>query len=555
MQKKLLYLAAFLVGLSSYGQTACPRPNGPENGDVGVPVDAVISWTAVEGVPGYLISLGTSPENTDIYITIVLFFFDRDNIECVSEMFTTEDVTTSPDCTSPRFPVNGLTDVDVGTTISWNYAPKATGYRLTIGTSPGTGDILDNENMVGFTFYRPETDLPVDREIFVRIIPYNKNGNASWPCEEFSFTTSASQALPGCTELSSPANGAINVPLTPFLEWPEVPEADGYTVSVGSSPFHNDVLDEVRFTKNSTFVIDFEPNRTFFATIVPFNSAGKAIGCTQTTFSTILGCGPFLDTTTGEFVSLNPEIDFPDTVSFCQSEIPYTVASNDTADGYRWFRIDTNGAETLLSETLEVAVTEEGAYRYEAYNRASQSGDTVECASAKEFSVVPSEIATITVLDIAGQTGGMRITAQADGNGDYEYALHDIEGPYQEGPIFEGVPVGPHTIYVRDKNGCGTVQESIEPDLTLDGFPQFFTPNGDGVNNFWQFIPSGQSGDIEVDLISIFDRYGNLLYQIDSRSRGWDGTYNGKSVPESDYWFRAIALNGQEIKGHLSLKR
>ncbi|WP_373518854.1 T9SS type B sorting domain-containing protein [Pricia sp.] len=55
--------------------------------------------------------------------------------------------------------------------------------------------------------------------------------------------------------------------------------------------------------------------------------------------------------------------------------------------------------------------------------------------------------------------------------------------------------------------------------------------------------------------IFIFDRYGNLLGQIESRGLGWDGTYNGKSMPSSDYWFMAIGLNGKEFKGHLALKR
>ncbi|MGB7392831.1 MAG: T9SS type B sorting domain-containing protein [Pricia sp.] len=578
MLKKLLYLAVLLASLSSFAQFACPRLNGPENGDVGVPVDALISWNSVEGAPGYLVSVGTSPgaddilsqrnvgvatsiqpplglpEQTDIYVTVELFFFDRDNIECSSELFTTEDVTTMPDCTEPVYPANGQTDVAVGTGISWNYAPTATGYNLTISTTPGAGDLLVDENIVASTRYQPVTDLPVNEEIFVRIVPYNENGTATGPCTEYSFTTSDLQPLPGCTQLSSPANGAINVPLTPFLEWPEVPDADGYIVSVGSSPFQNDVLDQATFARNSTFVIDFEPNRTFFATIVPFNDAGEAFGCSQTTFSTILGCGPFLDTTTGEFVSLNPEIDFPDTVSFCENEAPYSVAANDEADGYRWFKIGIDGTETLLSETAEVALTEEGMYRYEAYNVASQSGNTVECASSKDFVVVPSEIATITGLDISGQANGIRITVQVDGSGDYEYALDDSEGPYQDANIFDGVPVGSYTVFVRDKNGCGTVQENIEPDLTLEGFPKFFTPNGDGVNDLWQFVAPEGNADIELEIIYVFDRFGALLAQIDSRSPGWDGTFNGKSLPESDYWFKAEDGN-QEISGHFTLKR
>ena len=38
--------------------------------------------------------------------------------------------------------------------------------------------------------------------------------------------------------------------------------------------------------------------------------------------------------------------------------------------------------------------------------------------------------------------------------------------------------------------------------------------------------------------ILIFDRYGKLLKQIDENSPGWDGTFNGRQLPSSDYWFK-----------------
>jgi gliding motility-associated-like protein len=81
-----------------------------------------------------------------------------------------------------------------------------------------------------------------------------------------------------------------------------------------------------------------------------------------------------------------------------------------------------------------------------------------------------------------------------------------------------------------------------------------FTPNGDGINDFWQFIlpPSGVN---PIRELYIFDRYGRLLAQVDPQSAGWDGTFNGQPVPASDYWFRAVNNNNQEVRGHFSLKR
>ncbi len=578
MQKKALYTLIFLfLGFLSYAQE-CPSLTFPMDGATNVSVNTTITWEAVDGVPGYLISIGTTPGGTDIvdrqstgsatsytpplglpddsqlYVTITLFFFNLPNITCPSETFRTEDVTTTPPCTILRSPLNGATNVNIASNISWEYAPTATSYVLSYGTIPGGGDLFTGN--VGNTLsFNPPFDFPPNTEIFVSISPENENG-ARGLCVEESFTTGAIAALPSCATLLNPLNGATNVPLNPLLQWTPVGGAAGYRVSIGTSPFNNDILDEAVFTVTETAVIAFEPNRTFFVSIIAFNATGNAIGCTQEFFSTILGCASFFDPATGELVASNPQISFPDEVGICENEIPTTVTSTDIADGFRWYQVNADGTETLLSETDEVAISERGDYRYEAFNIIDQNGDTFECATTKPFIVGSSEIANISRVNLSGQSNGVRLEVIATGIGDYEYALNDINGPYQDSNIFENVPMGSYTVFVRDKKGCGIAERSVEQDLTLDGFPKFFTPNGDGINDFWQFIPpSMMPNTIALESILIFDRYGTFLAQIDPNTQGWDGTFNGQELPASDYWFKALDNNNQEIRGHFALKR
>lgn len=114
-------------------------------------------------------------------------------------------------------------------------------------------------------------------------------------------------------------------------------------------------------------------------------------------------------------------------------------------------------------------------------------------------------------------------------NGDYEYALNG--GEFQDSPIFLDVPPGVNTVSINDTNGCGTVDE----EFLIVGFPKFFTPNGDNANDTWQI--EGISELVNPDIF-IFDRYGKLLKQIDEGSAGWDGTFNGRRLPSTDYWFK-----------------
>ena len=66
-------------------------------------------------------------------------------------------------------------------------------------------------------------------------------------------------------------------------------------------------------------------------------------------------------------------------------------------------------------------------------------------------------------------------------------------------------------------------------------------------------LPSEYNG-----LITIYDRYGKLIKQISSYGAGWDGTFNGITLPSSDYWFKVEYTENntrKEFKSHFSLKR
>lgn len=579
MRKKLLVILFLCYGALAYSQLTCPKLTSPINGSTNVPVNTLIEWNGISGAPGYLISIGTTPggidiinnrnvgnatsyqpplglpDDSDIYVTITIFFFNAANIECPSEMFRTENVTEPPTCTNPRIPALDAVNVNISTSISWDYAPTATGYLLSIGTSDGGTDILNNENIVSSPFYQPLVDLPVDTEIFVSIIPYNENGSATGSCSTYSFTTGALAIIPNCTSLVSPSNGAINVALSPVLEWVEVPDAEGYRVTIGTTPFNGNVVTNTTFLSNSSLFIEFEANLTFFVTIIPFNAAGDAIGCAQESFSTILGCGPFFNSITGEFVDLAPEINMPDSYGLCKNELPFIVTSTDVAEGYRWYQVDINDNETLLSMNNTVEIVAEGRYKYEAYNTASQSGTTIECANSQIFTVASSEKAIDLSLNVTGQNGTLDIVVQNSGIGNYEYAIDDSNGPFQDNPNFGNIDLGLHVFYVRDKNGCGIAEINFEQDLTLEGFPKFFTPNGDGVNDFWQILPPTDGSEIEVGSIEIFDRYGSFLAKINPKSIGWDGRFNGRPLPASGYWFRTYVDGNKELKGYFALKR
>jgi gliding motility-associated-like protein len=139
------------------------------------------------------------------------------------------------------------------------------------------------------------------------------------------------------------------------------------------------------------------------------------------------------------------------------------------------------------------------------------------------------------------------IIVEVEGTSEYEYAL-DFELYYQDHNKFTKVSRGYHTVYVRDKQGCGVTSQVV---LVLD-YPRYFTPNHDGFHDTWQIIGINE---LPATRIKIYDRYGKILKELSPQSVGWDGIYNGELLPSSDYWFTLFLEDGREYKGHLTLKR
>lgn len=173
------------------------------------------------------------------------------------------------------------------------------------------------------------------------------------------------------------------------------------------------------------------------------------------------------------------------------------------------------------------------------------------CHSARVFEVVPSSTPTFTLQQVnASDQNSITVVVPEENAGDYVYALDKPDGPYQNSPVFKPVSPGIHTVYVKDKSGCGTAQKEIG----VVGIMNFFTPNGDGINDYWRLLGVEHGNQVKAGLY-IYDRYGKLLKTAYGLSLGWNGTYHGKKMPSNDYWYCIILENGLTLKGNFTLKR
>jgi len=195
--------------------------------------------------------------------------------------------------------------------------------------------------------------------------------------------------------------------------------------------------------------------------------------------------------------------------------------------------------------TPTILVNQPGNYSVKVIN---QFG----CEKTRTITVLPSNNATIENVQIIDLTQNNTVTVLLNSQsiGDYLYSLDLPTGPFQESNHFENVTAGLHTVYVYDTRGCGTSKENI----SVLEIPKFFTPNQDGSNDTWNII--GMNASFYANSkIYIFDRFGKLLADVDPKSPGWNGVYNGHNLPSTDYWYLVTLENGRTVRGHFSLIR
>jgi gliding motility-associated-like protein len=115
---------------------------------------------------------------------------------------------------------------------------------------------------------------------------------------------------------------------------------------------------------------------------------------------------------------------------------------------------------------------------------------------------------------------------------------------YSENPTFmfpEGeVGEYPVTLTVTTENGCTdtvTYIMNIVPAIIFYA-PNTFTPDDDEFNQSWEFYVSGI--DIYDFELTIFNRWGETIWETKDASAKWDGTYNGERIQEGTYVWKSI---------------
>lgn len=423
-------------------------------------------------------------------------------------------------------------------------------------------DILGTQNPSNFTFsYFDETGNPLpsplpnpfltaNQTITIRLTNNNSSTAPNGPC--FNETTLSFVVTPGPVANPVPdqsfcdgsAGDTENDNLYPF-------NTSAFTSTILGS--QNMVTITYTYTDENGIVLNNQPelpnpliseNQTITATVINANNSCTATTTINLTVNTLpefevesprLIC--FSDLDLGTSIDLEPFEADPSEFFFYE---------------WLWTSIDGTTTNQFVSNNRVITVSQPGTYTISLTKTNNNGG----CSESKTIFVDSSELAnitseTVTIRDLSDNNSVTINTANL-GMGEYEFALQSENSSfinYQTEPFFENVAPGFYTLHITD-NVCGVASLQI----SVVGFPKYFTPNGDGINDFWH-IAGFNNQPLANSVILIFDRYGKLIKQLKALDQGWDGTFNGANLPNNDYWFKASLEDGRNFSGHFTLKR
>lgn len=192
-------------------------------------------------------------------------------------------------------------------------------------------------------------------------------------------------------------------------------------------------------------------------------------------------------------------------------------------------------------QTASISVTEPGTYSVEV------TTSTCTLNASRDIEALPSP--TVIVLadpERINEGGSSQLTAQ--GLTTYQWSPADgLSNPSIANPVASPTVTTTYTVTGLGENGCmGTGMfelivkgEAIVTKLTPKSF---FTPNDDDMNAQWKvehILDFPQCG------VAIYDDKGIKVFESKPYLNDWDGTFNGKRLPQGVYFY-IIKCDGEE---------
>lgn len=253
----------------------------------------------------------------------------------IDDIKLVQTVTVIPSCPVISVPANGATNISVRPTFSWTGAAGAQSYKLSIGTTSGGTDILNNVTVSSGYIPAINTILSPNTKYYVKLIANNTIGD-SLGCTESTFTTGANPLAPYCGPIISNAPNQI-APITSVDLAGIAYTSDVTANNIGSFEPHQVFVDKIFTVKdNVTTVpitvkaIGIANNGWAMSVFIDWNNDGNFDGVGESYFNTTATMIRTTSVAAGNIVTLTGNLPIPAGTSLGNKRIRIKYNYSDT---------------------------------------------------------------------------------------------------------------------------------------------------------------------------------------------------------------------------------
>ena len=206
----------------------------------------------------------------------------------------------------------------------------------------------------------------------------------------------------------------------------------------------------------------------------------------------------------------------------------------------------TNAISNLAAGTYNLNVIDNGCGNVDITYTVTETTNIIAAPSVSDMQLCSSG-SGIIVVNNASATATYRL---------YGGPSNTTPLDEEKGGRFNINSAGNQTYYVSEVSGsCESPRARLQVTVGLSSLniANAFTPNGDGINDYWQVNNIQSYPDA---LVQIYNRYGQKLFESKGYVKPFDGTYNGQKLAAGVYYY-IINLNNKcnILSGSLTLIR
>jgi gliding motility-associated-like protein len=220
---------------------------------------------------------------------------------------------------------------------------------------------------------------------------------------------------------------------------------------------------------------------------------------------------------------------------------------------YSWV----NASSTAISSSLNLADIGAGNYTL-------QVNDASKCNIATASFTVQNQdkiMQAPAVSNIQLCSPGDALIRVGNISSAYKYYLYDSKTSVtprdeQANGNFKVNVKANTSFYISQVSGsCESARSEVKVVVGLSALDiaNAFTPNGDGINDYWNI--KGIE-NYPAALVQVFDRYGQIVFESKGYTHPFDGTFKGKNLPVAAYYYIInLATNCSLLSGNLTIIR